>query len=101
MSEPRWLTHALFVPHVGESFDLVDTGSALVLDDAQDHGRAGGPGPDGQARGQFSLFFSGPLERAVEQGTHALRHDALGDLHLFLVPLGPAGDTMRYEAAFA
>lgn len=101
MSEPRWLTHALFRPLVGESFDLPDAAGALVLSDAQEHDRAGGPGPDGQARRQFSLLFTGPLDRALAQGTYPLHHDALGEVELFLVPLGPAGNTMRYEAAFA
>jgi hypothetical protein len=30
-----------------------------------------------------------------------LSHRELDQLELFLVPLGPEGETMRYEAAFA
>jgi hypothetical protein len=38
----------------------------------------------------------------MPQGTYSLGHAELGDLELFLVPLGPDGDArMRYEAAFA
>lgn len=101
MSEPRWLTHALFVPHVGDTFGLRDTDLALVLSGAREHDQAGGRGPDGRQRRQFSLHFDGPLDQALPQGTYVLHHESLGDLDVFLVPLGPADDTMRYEAAFA
>lgn len=106
MSGSQWLTRALFEPHVGDSFDLAlaDTdGGALrlALSETSESTEAGGLGPDGQTRQQFSLFFSGPVERVLPQGTYAMRHTDLGDLHLFLVPLGPQGGAMRYEAAFA
>ena len=106
MSGPQWLTRALFTPHVGGSFDvaLPDSGEVVLgldLTETWESTEAGGPGPDGQSRQQFSLFFSGPGERVLAQGTYTLRHADLGDLDLFLVPLGPRDGAMRYEAAFA
>lgn len=56
----------------------------------------------GQRAEPFSLEFRGPDEPLLEQRIHALKHDELGDLDLFLVPLGPDPETgrMRYEAIF-
>ncbi|RJG19714.1 hypothetical protein D4A39_02350 [Alcanivorax profundi] len=49
----------------------------------------------------FSLLFAGNQQR--EQGTVAMRHDAAGELTVFLVPLGPLGSndgTCYFEAVF-
>jgi hypothetical protein len=106
VSGPRWLTHALFAPHVGDFFEASPLGSedhgvTLVLSDTWESQEAGGRGPGGERRQQFSLFFSGPVDAMLPQGTYALRHPELGDLDVFLVPLGPRDGAVRYEAAFA
>jgi hypothetical protein len=49
---------------------------------------------------QFSLFFYGPTEPFLGQGTFQLEHQALGDFPLFLVPVGPDERGMCYEAVF-
>lgn len=56
--------------------------------------------PDG--RQPFSLIFRGPCEPILAQQTCRLAHEAMGELDLFVVPLGPdrAGG-IRYEAIFA
>lgn len=41
-----------------------------------------------QARKPFSLFFSGPPEVLLEQQMHTLTHGDLGELSIFLVPIG-------------
>jgi hypothetical protein len=50
---------------------------------------------------QFSLLFRGPLAPHCTQGIHSLQHDKLGELSLFLVPIGPDGEGMRYQAIFS
>ncbi len=97
----QWLTHADFADRVGEAFELPDAGLVLTLAETAESSEPGGPGPEGQSRHQFSLYFTGPLDPAIEQGIVRLVHADLGEQHLFLVPLGPRGDAMRYEAAFA
>jgi len=97
----QWLTHADFAGRLGEEFEVPDAGLVLTLDEATESSAPGGTGPDGQTRHQFSLVFAGPLEPALPQGTARTVHADLGEQYLFLVPLGPRGDTMRYEAAFA
>ena len=48
----------------------------------------------------FSLLVHGPLTPWFRQATYRLQHEKLGALDVFLVPLGPAGDSMQYEAVF-
>jgi hypothetical protein len=97
-----WLTCDQFAGRVGERFEVaVEGGAPLVLEltEATEGSEAGGPGPDGQERQQFSLVFLGIP--GLAQGTYRLVHAELGDLELFLVPIGPRGEGMQYEAAFA
>ena len=100
-----WLTCDQFAAHLGETFDVgVEGGSTtveMVLAEAAEGSELGGPGPEGQQRRQFSLVFHAPSGTHLPQGTYLVRHSVMGELALFLVPLGPEGDTLRYEAAFA
>jgi hypothetical protein len=51
----------------------------------------------------FALIFRGPREIALQQNTYKLRHPVLGELQIFLVPVGKvkADDAWRdYEAVF-
>ena len=104
MARLDWLTHDDFSGRVGEPFEMkVDDGHPLTLALAETSvgTELGGPGPEDQERLQFSLVFSGPATPVLPQGTHELHHPELGELSLFLVPLGPQDGAMRYEAAFA
>jgi hypothetical protein len=99
-----WLTFDMFAGRVGEQFVVaLDEERRVVIElgEATESSEAGGPGPDGQDRRQFSLVFRGPAEPFLPQATYALSHAELDELELFLVPLGPDGEAMRYEAAFA
>lgn len=65
-------------------------------------------GAAGTSRNPFSVLFHGPLEPVLPQGIYRLEHESLGELQLFIVPIGPdepsAPDkrptAMRYEAVF-
>ena len=48
----------------------------------------------------FSLVFLGPKSSVVDQGLYDLRHESLGDMQLFLVPIGITEDRIRLEAVF-
>jgi hypothetical protein len=50
---------------------------------------------------QFSLIFTGVDSPLLQQGTFTLVHPRLGECQLFLVPIGPNGAGMRYQAAFS
>jgi len=47
-----------------------------------------------------SLLFAGPLTPLLPQATYPLQNESMGELGIFLVPLGPQGQAMRYEAIF-
>jgi hypothetical protein len=50
----------------------------------------------------FSLVFHAPGGELLPQQTFTARHPELGELAIFLVPLGPQGDgAMAYEAVFS
>jgi hypothetical protein len=46
----------------------------------------------------FALAFSGPLDRALEAGTHTLHHADLGTFELFVSPVEQPRSDRRYEA---
>jgi hypothetical protein len=48
----------------------------------------------------FSLLFRGPMAPVLPQRIYRLDHNSLGRLEIFLVPLGPDGEGMQYEAVF-
>lgn len=104
MTELQWLTCDDFIDVVGQGFDVdIAEGAPLTLHlvSATESDEPGGTGPQGQVRKQFSLVFSGSPDRLLPQGTYRLNHPRLGQIDLFLVPLGPDTEGMQYEAAFA
>ena len=104
MAELGWLTFDQFEGRVGETFDVSADGGPTIrteLVEATESSELGGTGPQGQERRQFSLVFRGPPEPALSQAIHRVEHAELGELHLFLVPLGPDGEGVRYQAVFA
>ncbi len=55
--------------------------------------------PDGPAgRLPFSLLFRGPLEPVMPQRIYPLHNARIGEVELFLVPVGPDAEGMCYEA---
>ena len=50
---------------------------------------------------QFSLIFTGIPSPWLQQGSYKLVHPRLGECELFLVPIGPDGAVMRYQAVFS
>lgn len=48
----------------------------------------------------FSLLFRGPMSPFFPQGMYRLIHPKLGELSIFLVPIGPNSGGMEYEAVF-
>ena len=53
---------------------------------------------EASAYGGYSLIFHGPLDPVVAQQIVTLEHAEMGELSLFVVPVGPDGDAMRYQA---
>ena len=104
MARIDWLTYEHFAGRVGERFDVASGEGSdvpVVLVEATEGTEQGGPGPGGEERLQFSLVFRAPASQLWPQGIYTLAHEELGELELFLVPLGADAEGVRYEAAFA
>lgn len=52
------------------------------------------------ANEQFSLIFRGPLDYFLVQRIYHMEHDKMGEIDLFLVPVGKEQDGFHYEAVF-
>ncbi len=87
-----------FEPHVKQTFRVNGEGVAFdaELIDVSPLGETLGP----EGRRAFSVVFRGPLDAFVEQCICTVEHDELGAMELFLVPLGPDDQGMKYEAVF-
>jgi hypothetical protein len=89
-----------FASLVGERF-VVEIGEdapvELVLTAAEDSGQVGPPG----ARSPFALQFRGPAQPILSQRIHRLTNDAVGQLEVFVVPIGADADGTDYEVIFA
>lgn len=48
----------------------------------------------------FAVRFRGPAGLPLRQGTYTLRHESLGELAVFLVPVDRPAKTLAYEAIF-
>jgi hypothetical protein len=49
---------------------------------------------------RFSLFFHGPDDIMLKQGTFTLDHPEMGEITLFMVPIGRDERGVRYEVVF-
>ena len=100
-----WITFDMFEGRVGEAFELSGADGPTIrteLVEAVESHRAGRRRTGRAApRLQFSLVFRGPMEPLLPQAICGVDHDELGHLDLFLVPIGPDGTGMRYQAVFA
>jgi hypothetical protein len=99
------LTVSDFIGHVNHTFRVsLASGEVLNLEliEADTIGQSQpivSPGIRAQA---FSLIFRGPLDRLLPQQIYPIDHPTRGTLEIFLVPLGPNGDSdgLQYQAIF-
>ena len=89
------LTHEQFEPHENSKFRVRTDSDPIELEltNVSDLMLS-------QHQERFSLTFSGPKDKFLEQGTRLIQHDVLGEFELFLVPLGMNEKGYLYEASF-
>ena len=97
------LTQADFAACLGDTFRVqLDSNDVLDVEliEATVKPVGGEPASGGAKREPFSLVFRGPKDRHLPQKIYQLDHDRLGQLHIFLVPIGPDESGMCFEAIF-
>src|SRR5438105_15889519 len=95
------LTRETFADHLGGTFRLHYGAAeplAVELVAATALGAESGRRPG--RRQPFSVVFRGPGAPVLPQRIYRFEHPALGALDLFVVPIGPDGVGMQYEAVF-
>ena len=89
-----------FKDRVGSTFTLREDGFlaiALTLEEATP--LPARYAPKG-ARPPFTLLFLGADPRILPQKLYRLGHDAMGEVTIFLVPVGQDARGVRYQAVF-
>lgn len=93
------LTAETFAPYVRARFTIeTDDGTELEVDLAEVT-RWGRGAPS--RRQPFTLLFRGPTQPVLGQRIRRISHAELGELELFLVPIGPIDGGIGYEAVFS
>jgi hypothetical protein len=93
---PELLDRAAFADCLHTSFHLAgdpDPGFALELVEVTDLKTF-------SRQQTFSLFFHAPDSRYLPQQTYRLVHNRLGEMDLFMVPVGQKAGSFIYEAVF-
>jgi Domain of unknown function (DUF6916) len=85
-----------FKPLLESQFDVQAAGETVAMklsrvDPAGDSGREGGA---------FSLIFAAPRGPWLPQAIYPVSHPVLGEMEIFLVPVGPFGEGHGYQAVF-
>ncbi|MCB2154819.1 hypothetical protein KQI84_08015 [bacterium] len=88
-----------FLPHVGEALEIQVSAELALPVQLKSVDVLGREPAEGKRR-PFSVIISGPREPILPQGIYTLRHEKLGELELFIVPIGNDSDGTRYEIVF-
>jgi hypothetical protein len=93
----RQLIFGDFEHRVGSIFTLSDPAVALGLEEATLlSARFGMP----DLRPPFSLIFVGPGDMILPQRLYQLTHEEMGEVTIFLVPIGKEDRGVLYQAIF-
>ncbi len=97
------LTHEQFTERLGETFLLsLESGDRVAVQLVEVTPFPGPEAPSstpGRAE-PFSVVFRGPPDLVVPQRIYRLENDRLGVIEIFLVPIGPDAEGMRFQAVF-
>lgn len=92
------LTKETFAPHVGSTFHIRLNPQETVPVELAEITEL--PDYAGTRRAPFSLIFRGADRFVLPQRTYRIEHEKIVSLEIFLVPIGPDSQGMRYEAVF-
>ena len=93
------LTEKEFSQHVGTKFSVKLETQQIDLELVEVEGYFSKPNEQTGLE-RFSVFFSGPSEVSLPQGTYHLEHERMGEFEIFIVPIARNEKGFRYEAVF-
>ncbi len=93
------LKQADFQPLLNTEFSIVSNGAKAHSIELVEVKALSAKSAENQ-RSAFSLIFRGQNSEVPLQSIYILEHAQLGQLEIFLVPIGPDQQGMRYEAVF-
>lgn len=92
------LKYTDFVPHLNSKFtihaDSEQIDSILINVDLKN-----AQGDDNNEM-SFSIIFQTPKDTSLLQRVYTVEHENMGELDIFLVPIGANVDGLQYEAVF-
>ena len=97
---PEKLTEEAFAQHLNTKFRArveAPRPLELLLTQVRRYDTGSGERNDME---RFSLYFQGPPDMMLPQGTYTFDHEGMGELALFIVPIGRDEDGFRYEVVF-
>ena len=92
------LSHSSFEENLNTPFRIHFGGDSpleAILVQVRLHEPHGGP-----RKQPYSVYFRAPRQPILPQAIYRVEHDRLGTMDVFLVPIGPEGEGMGYEAVF-
>ena len=93
-------TQESFSRHLNTKFSVrLETPQPLELELVEVNGYKGDTGGQREME-RFTAVFQGPPDAFLPQQTYPLRHEEMGDLDIFLVPVGRNEHGFRYEAVY-
>jgi len=98
------LTRSVFSDVIGSAFKFrLEDGQSMDVNlvEATDLKRHAPNEPGLASRNPFSVVFRGPADTVLQQMTYRVEHEKIGKFDVFIVPIGPDDEGMRYEAIFS
>ena len=98
------VTKEAFAAHLNTEFVLIpEAGSPvpMTLLQVTGLGNPSSPASTASPRAPFSIVFRAAPNVRLPQRIYRLEHDAMGVMNIFIVPIGPDAQGMRFEAVFA
>ncbi len=90
------LTRTLLLEHLNSKFQMfVDAETAVEIELLEVEQRRSTPRQE-----QFAIVFRAPASVPAQQGLYRIKHDALGEFEILLVPFKRDNDSVYFEAYF-
>ena len=101
MLETKRLEFSDFSSLVGSSFHIHNSSSHSLPLELLEAKKIGNSSAQQNTQiDSFSLLLRGPRDSVLPQQIYSFTHSQLGELSLFLVPVGQDSDGIRYEVIF-